>query len=727
MQISIVVPCLNEAGNIRATFERILKSLDSIDFEVVYVNDGSKDDTQLEINRLVAEYPGVVSTLEHEENKGIPEAWASGLSISKYQNICFIDGDLQNPPEAIPNLLKSFVEEQADLVQGSRSSIGRIKDQRLIFSRGLNSILNFVFRQEAKDSKSGFLIAPRHVLEIILKDRKRFTNFQTFIGVSARSHGFRVVEVETLFQSREVGESFLTARKILFVLFTTLKDLVIGLSLFRFSQGNYEFNFQKDKIKGNLSLLRRFRFHLFFLTMPLHKWIIGRNAKSLYYWLKNTEYCTREELDNLQLLRLRKMLQHAYIHVPYYKRAFDKVGFKPLEMQALSDLARVPLLSKADVRQNVHFSLFSDTHVKKQMHRINTSGSTGEPFVCYADKFQLEMRFATTLRALEMSGWEFGDRQIRLWHQTLGMSPIQAFKEKTDALFMRRKFIPAFEMTEESIQVLMRTIEKFKPILIDGYAESLNLISIASSSKAAHSPKAVMSSAQQLTDSTRSRIEAQFGAKVLDKYGSREFSGIAYQCLDSANHHVQDESYIVEILVDGRTALPGEIGEIVITDMNNFSMPLIRYRIGDLAKAVEQEACRCGRSHKQIGEITGRTQALIACKNGVWLPGTFFAHFFKDYDFAIRHYQVVQETIDGFEVRVVPNPQFNQSIESEIIRELHTYTGQGTQIKVVLVDEIPLLKTGKRTPVISKVPYDFQDIGENNLITRADVILSDED
>jgi phenylacetate-CoA ligase len=449
--------------------------------------------------------------------------------------------------------------------------------------------------------------------------------------------------------------------------------------------------------------------------MPLHKWIIGKNAKSLYFWLKNTEYYSREELDNLQLLRLRKMLQHAYIHVPYYRRAFDDVDFKPLDVESISDLAKVPLLSKADVRANVHFSLFSDTHDKKKMHKINTSGSTGEPFVCYADKFQLEMRFATTLRALEMSGWKFGDRQLRLWHQTLGMSRAQARKEKLDAFFMRRKFIPAFEMTQESIQGLVRTIEKFKPRLIDGYAESLNFIALGSSIRANHSPKAVMSSAQQLTPATRNKIETQFGAKVLDKYGSREFSGIAYQCLESDNHHVQDESYIVEILVDGRPAVPGEVGEVVITDLNNFSMPMIRYRIGDLATAVNQEKCKCERSHSQIGDITGRTQALIRCRNGVWLPGTFFAHFFKDYDFAIRHYQIYQKTDAGFELRIVPSSQYSSTVGNQIVGALEKYAGTETNITLKLVDEIPLLKTGKRTPVISELKQDFQSIEAKSL------------
>jgi phenylacetate-CoA ligase len=373
------------------------------------------------------------------------------------------------------------------------------------------------------------------------------------------------------------------------------------------------------------------------------------------------------------------------------------------------------MLTKRDVRENVHFNLFSDTHKKKEMLKVNTSGSTGEPFVCYADKFQLEMRFATTFRGLEMSGWRFGDKQLRLWHQTLGMSRIQTLKERIDAWFMRRHFIPAFELSEKSIEEMMKVIERKKPILIDGYAESLNFIASSSIAKLHHQPLGVMSSAQNLTDSTRSKIEEKFGTRVLDKYGSREFSGIAYQCLSSPFHHIQDESYIVEILVDGRPARIGEVGEVVITDLNNFSMPLIRYRIGDMAVAVEQRPCVCGRAHTLMGEITGRTQALISCANGVWLPGTFFAHFFKDFDFAIQHFQVVQESKGEFTVKVVPRSQFSDKIRLKIIDQLKTFTGENHKIDIEVVEKIPLLKTGKRTPVISSVAIDFQDIEESKI------------
>jgi phenylacetate-CoA ligase len=181
---------------------------------------------------------------------------------------------------------------------------------------------------------------------------------------------------------------------------------------------------------------------------------------------------------------------------------------------------------------------------------------------------------------------------------------------------------------------------------------------------------------------------------------------------------VQDESYIVEILVDGRPAKVGEIGEIVITDLNNFSMPLIRYRIGDMAVAVNQDSCPCGRPHSQIGEISGRTQALISCINGVWLPGTFFAHFFKDFEFAVQHYQIIQENLESFSLNIVPKPQFTEEVGKGILSQLRSYTGDNQIIDLNLVNTIPLLKTGKRTPVISRVDLDFQKLGAGRVWSK---------
>jgi phenylacetate-CoA ligase len=325
------------------------------------------------------------------------------------------------------------------------------------------------------------------------------------------------------------------------------------------------------------------------------------------------------------------------------------------------------------------------------------------------------MRFATTLRALEWTGWRFGDRQARLWHQTLGMSRSQIVRERIDAWFMRRLFIPAFEIKGENLEEFVGMIRRHDPVLVDGYAESLNFLAtyVREGHEPGFSPKAVMSSAQVLPENVRSVIEEGFATRVYDKYGSREFSGIAYQCGESHDHHVMDESYIVELLVDGRPALPGEIGEIVITDLNNFSVPLIRYRIGDLATDVDDhQPCPCGRSMSRIGRIEGRTQAIVHCGNGTWLPGTFFAHFFKDHEYAIRFFQIYQDRKNAFTLRIVKNRQFTLEAFQQVLANLRDYVGDEsqTEITVEFVDEIPLVRTGKRSPVVSTLKEDFQEI-----------------
>ena len=171
-----------------------------------------------------------------------------------------------------------------------------------------------------------------------------------------------------------------------------------------------------------------------------------------------------------------------------------------------------------------------------------------------------------------------------------------------------------------------------------------------------------------------------------------------------------DESYLLEILVDGRPAEIGEVGEVVITDLNNFSFPLIRFRLGDLARAVEQTPCPCGRSLKLIGEIQGRSQAIVHCADGTWLPGSFFAHFFKDYEHLIKHFQIIQDKKAEVILTYVPGNQYTLQDFEKMTDHLVKYIGTDTKLIVIRVETIPMIATGKRSPVISRIDLDFQQI-----------------
>lgn len=469
--------------------------------------------------------------------------------------------------------------------------------------------------------------------------------------------------------------------------------------------------------------LRNWRFEAYFATMPTHAWMIrGRKTRRAYLELKESQNYSKEEIQDLQSFRLRKMIFHAYETSAFYRNRFDEMGISPSDIQTIDDIAKLPFLTKDDVRGNLDNGLISDEVNPKKMLRINTSGSTGRPFTMYADQAQLEVRFASTLRALEWTGWRFGDRQARLWHQTLGMSKSQVLREHVDAWFMKRLFIPAFEISPENIETFVGKIRSHKPVLVDGYAESLNFLAtyIRTGNTAGFSPKAIMSSAQALPENTREIIEQGFNTKVFDKYGSREFSGIAYECSAHSGHHVVEECYIVELLVDGRPAKPGEVGEIVITDLFNRATPMIRYRIGDLAVAYDNTVeCSCGLSHMRIGDIEGRTQAIVHCANGAWLPGTFFAHFFKDHESIIRFFQIEQFEKGAFTLKIVKNDAFNQIELDTVINQLRNYVGE-SNITIEFVTEIPLVRTGKRSPVVSTVGEDFQELTVSQQVRKSE-------
>ena len=228
------------------------------------------------------------------------------------------------------------------------------------------------------------------------------------------------------------------------------------------------------------------------------------------------------------------------------------------------------------------------------------------------------------------------------------MSWAQSLRERIDAWFDRRLFVPAFEMSDENIERFVARLRAHRPVLLDGYAESFNFLAhyIEQHGLESFHPKAVISSAQVLPEQSREIIEKALGCGVFDKYGSREFSGIAYECEQHDGHHVVAESYIVEILKDGAPAKPGEWGEVVITDLNNFCAPLDplsrrrpRRRHGRLASpAAAGAGCRES-AHRGPRPVDHRRE------QRPYVPGTFFAHLFKDYDHVVRQYQVKQEEL----------------------------------------------------------------------------------
>ncbi len=718
IELSVIVPCLNEELNIPELTQRLRAVFEMGKFrgEVVLVDDGSTDGTATVIRRMMSETPDEVTGCFHPHNRGIAAAWRSGAAVARGKLVATIDADLQYQPEDLLRLRRTLYDHSIDVVQGYRSAVGRRKDQRYHLSRGLNFLLNGVFGMSLSDNKSGFVICAREVLLDLLTYEGKYFYWQSFVMVAAHSKGYSYKEVETLFEQRKQGVSFLEGKRSIVASAKSFYDLGAAALEYRLSRRPPDIADQflrrhpVTERSPERDPVREMRWRAFMSTFDQTHWMITNDVEHYYETLNKTQWLSMQHTRALQDEKLRRLVRHAYRNVPYYRAKMKEAGLRPEDIDGQADLYKLPFLTKADVRKHLYFDIMSENHDKAQVLKITTSGSTGEPFVCYADRAQLEFRWAATLRAQEWTGYRFGDPCVRLWHQTLGMTKSQVFREHADAYFMNRMFIPIFELSDQNLDKMIRTLEAAHPVLVDGYAEAFDFIARYLAAKGALSvrPRAVMSSAQTLPEPSRKLIEETFGCKVFDKYGSREFSGIAYECEAHAGHHVVAEGYIVEILVGGRPAKPGEVGEVVVTDLNNYCMPFIRYRIGDLAEAMEETPCSCGRGAPRVGKIQGRVQSIIQGVDGQYLPGTFFAHYLKEFDYAIKRFQVVQEERGAMRFLIIKGARFSQDVLDEVLVTFRKHLGEKMRIDVEMVDEIALIRTGKHMAAVSKLNVDFQ-------------------
>ena len=212
--ISLVAPCLNEEGNVATLAERFLSEAKNhkIPVEIVFVDDGSTDSTADRILELQNQHGSMIRLISHDTNLGIPAAWSSGCEASCGKYVCLIDSDLQNRPEDVFRLLKCLIDTDADFVQAIRRPSTKQSWMRIGMSRMLNWILNASFSMSASDNKSGFVLAERTKLQRVLIYQGDYKHFQTFVGVAAHHHGYRIAEVETYFDDRRSGSSFLIGK-----------------------------------------------------------------------------------------------------------------------------------------------------------------------------------------------------------------------------------------------------------------------------------------------------------------------------------------------------------------------------------------------------------------------------------------------------------------------------------------------------------------------------------
>jgi phenylacetate-CoA ligase len=404
----------------------------------------------------------------------------------------------------------------------------------------------------------------------------------------------------------------------------------------------------------------------------------------------------RAALERYQSARLRRLVTHAYEEVPFYRRLFDAHGVKPAHIRGIRDLHLIPVTTRRALQETRAEELVRRGTDPGTLIVNWTSGSTGAPLHIRRTWYEQNLAHLYRLRALRSVGVRRSDRLMKV----AAMRPVHARDSK---LLGRTLAVLRLQRRKLDVDVLLDPQEiaelylRSSPQVLSGSPSILLRLAAALSERdrREHRPRVVLSAGEVLAPDQRALLEHAFAAPVRNVYTSMEMGVLAWECLTTGAMHTSDDSVIVEVLEQGRQVQPGEVGDVVATNLLSFAAPLLRYRQGDRATC-GRTSCACGVPFGTITEVQGRELDYLTLPDGRLLhPYRLARGFIVPDDPWFWQYQITQERIDRIVLRVVPLGEPSPGRLAEVRRNLQATLGPGVELDVRLVPSIPLEPGGK--------------------------------
>lgn len=426
---------------------------------------------------------------------------------------------------------------------------------------------------------------------------------------------------------------------------------------------------------------------------PLQEKLKKHDTVAIRQAMDESQWWSSEKLEQYRLERLRSLLTKAGQHVPYYRDCFNRLGINPQKIESLEELQKLPFLTKAIIRAEGD-RMKSD--IATCLARFNTGGSSGEPLIFFIGNERVSHDVAAKWRATRWWGVDIGDREIVVWGSPIELASQDRVRQIRDRL-MRTHLLPAFEMNETNLDRFVDTIRATRPAMLFGYPSSLSLIALHAEKRGITMNdlgiRVAFVTSERLYDHQRDDITRVFGCPVANGYGGRDAGFIAHQC-PQGGMHLTAEDIIVEIVdKDGQLVPNGQAGGVVVTHLATSEFPFIRYHTGDIA-VLSTKSCACGRGLPMLEEIQGRTTDFIVAADGTIMHGLAVVYPIRDIP-GIASFKVVQETLQRVVVHIVPENNCGQQVEALISEGIKARLGQGVEVEVLRVSEIPREKSGK--------------------------------
>jgi phenylacetate-CoA ligase len=411
---------------------------------------------------------------------------------------------------------------------------------------------------------------------------------------------------------------------------------------------------------------------------------------------------SQDELVHYQLKKLRKLLSHAEKNVPFYKQRFSEAGFSPNSINHPDQLKQIPPLTREDL-QNHWKNIIPSNYNTQKLSKGSSSGSTGLPVTYFKDSIANSAGQAANFLGWTLSGWSMKMKGLHIWGNpsTVNKEWKRLSSRIKAKVFGHHKF-PAYKLSEgKNFRLLYDLINNEKYDFIDGYTNAIYLFADylkQNNLELKHKIKYVLTTAENLQDFQRKTIEEHI-APVYDTYGCSEINGIAYECEKCNSYHIIDPHVYQEF----RDAVDNfGSRELIITDLDNYAFPLIRYKNDDLG-IPKQEEHDCEIPFTQIKSVSGRQSDIIKLKDGGTLsvPSFFGSMLLKQIN-GLKQYQIEKIAEDLIYIKFVKTSEFREEDHQKIKSALNEYLGTKLNYKIRFLDKLESSTTGKFKLLVDK-------------------------
>lgn len=417
--------------------------------------------------------------------------------------------------------------------------------------------------------------------------------------------------------------------------------------------------------------------------------------------LRRDQWQDQKYLKSKQLRKVKAIVKYAYDYVPYYHRLLSFARIKPDNIRSFDDFKKIPLTGKQDIQKNYAEMFPRGLNISKLPSSF-TSGSTGMPLKFVYDHFASSYHAALRKYIFSECGVKSHDKFVTIWGRAQSVVWTKPYTKILTGI--NEILVPAFLEETKLINIL----RQINPDVINTFPSLLS--SLANSDVSGICPRLIFTQGETVTSHCRKLVKKVFNKELFETYGSVEFEFLAFECNEHCGlHMITDGSYIEFIGENGEHVSPGEQGEIIVTGLYNYAMPLIRYRIGDEG-IPSDEKCLCGRGWPLIKKVLGITNDYLILPSGRKISFfNFYPHFFKVLEknlFSVAQYQIIQDHKDRIIFKLVKGKDYKPEVGESIKTNLEAFFAkhkENLKVIVQVVSEIPQGRTGKRRLIISRM------------------------